>query len=170
MTSIAVIVMGPAGAGKTTTAQLLSAQLGWAFAEGDRFHPQVNVDKMVAGIPLDDADRAPWLAGIRDWISTQAEAGHSVVVTCSALKRSYRDILREAKADVRFVQLLAGENLAAARIAGRSGHFMPPALLPSQFAALEALQPDEPGVRVGADQPPDAVATQTLTLLGLGTA
>jgi gluconokinase len=167
---VAVVVMGPAGTGKTTTARLLSARLGWEFAEGDRFHPQVNVDKMTRGVPLDDADRAPWLAGIRDWISAQADSGHGVVVTCSALKRSYRDILRQATADVRFVQLLADEKLAAARMASRSGHFMPPALLSSQYAALEALQPDESGVRVEADQPPDTVVSQALTLLGLGTA
>jgi gluconokinase len=167
---VALVVMGPAGTGKTTTAQLLSARLGWEFAEGDRFHPQVNVDKMISGVPLDDADRAPWLAGIRDWISAQAGSGHNVVVTCSALKRSYRDILRQATADVRFVQLLADQNLAAARMAGRTGHYMPPALLPSQYAALESLQPDEPGACVAADQPPGAVVTQALTLLGLGRA
>src|SRR5688500_5995176 len=102
-TPVAVIVMGPAGVGKTTTAQLLAARLGWPFAEGDRFHPQANIDRMSRGIPLTDADRAPWLAGVRDWISRQAEAGNSVVVTCSALKRTYREILRGARADVRFV-------------------------------------------------------------------
>lgn len=161
--------MGPAGAGKTTTAQLLSARLGWSLAEADQFHPQENIEKMSRGVPLGDDDRVPWLAGIRDWISSQAQAGQSAVVTCSALKRSYRDMLREATADVRFLQLAVGQELAAGRMAGRSGHFMPPALLASQFAALEELQPDEPGVRVAGDQSPEAVVTQAITLLGLGT-
>jgi len=164
---VAVIVMGPAGVGKTTTAQLLSARLGWPFAEGDRFHPQANIDRMSRGVPLTDAHRAPWLASIRDWISQQADAGHSVVVTCSALKRSYRDILREARADVRFVQLLADQKRAATRMMGRSGHFMPASLLASQFSALEALQADEPGVRIAAHEPPDIVAMQALAALEL---
>src|SRR5437868_3451594 len=104
---IAIVVMGPSGVGKTTTAQRLSAALGWSFAEGDDFHPRANIERMAHGRPLDDADRAPWLAGIRDWISAQTAAGESVVVTCSALKRSYRDVLRDAGGDVRFVQLVA---------------------------------------------------------------
>ena len=161
-TPVAVIVMGPAGVGKTTTAHLLAASLGWPFAEGDRFHPQANIDRMSRGIPLTDADRAPWLAGVRDWISLQADSGHSVVVTCSALKRTYRDVLRGARADVRFVQLLADPEVAAARMTGRTGHFMPPSLLASQFAALESLQPDEAGVRIAAEKPPDIVAAQAM--------
>jgi gluconokinase len=164
---VAIIVMGPAGVGKTTTAQLLSARLDWPFSEGDRFHPQANIDRMSRGVPLGDTDRAPWLARIRDWISTQADAGRCVVVTCSALKRSYRDILRGARADVRFVQLLADEKLVAGRMAGRSGHFMPASLLASQFATLESLQPDEAGVRIAADKPPEVVVMQALTLLDL---
>jgi len=166
-TPLALIVMGPAGVGKTTTAQLLSARLGWSFAEGDRFHPQPNIDRMSRGIPLTDDDRAPWLASIRDWISRQAEAGHSVVVTCSALKRSYRDVLREACADVRFVQLLADQNTVAARMAGRAGHFMPASLLASQFSVLEALQQDEAGVQVSADAPAEVVVMRALAALGL---
>jgi gluconokinase len=162
---VALIVMGPAGIGKTTTAQLLSSRLGWLFAEGDRFHPRANIDRMSRGLPLDDADRSPWLASIRDWVSQQAEAGRSVVVTCSALRRSYRDILREAQADVRFVELVAGQNVVASRMAGRSGHFMPPSLLASQFAALESLQPDEAGVRIAADEPPEVVVMQALAAL-----
>jgi gluconokinase len=159
--------MGPAGVGKTTTAEHLSAILNWPFAEGDRFHPQSNIDLMTRGVPLDDAHRAPWLARIRDWISSQADCGRSVVVTCSALKRRYRDILREARAEVRFVQLIADEREIAARLAGRSGHFMPASLLTSQFAALEPLQSDEKGVRIAVDAPPEAVAKQALDALAL---
>ena len=164
---LALVVMGPSGTGKATTAQLLSARLGWPFAEGDGFHPRANIEKMSLGVPLTDADRAPWLTGIRDWISQQAEAGKSVVVTCSALKRSYRDTLREASAEVRFLELLADQKVVAARMKGRSGHFMPPSLLASQFSVLEALQPDEAGVRVATDGPPDVVVTQALAALGL---
>jgi gluconokinase len=166
-TPVAVVLMGPAGVGKTTTAQLLAARLGWPLAEGDRFHPQANIDRMSRGVALTDADRAPWLAGIRDWITQQAEAGRNVVVTCSALKRSYRDILRGARADVRFVQLLADQQLVASRMLGRRGHFMPASLLDSQFATLEALQPDETGVRVTADKPPDQVMQLVLAALDL---
>jgi gluconokinase len=164
---VAIVVMGPAGIGKTTTAEQLAAALGWAFAEGDSFHPQANIDRMSRGIPLEDADRAPWLARLRDWISTQAAAGRSTVVTCSALKRSYRDILREADADVRFVQLVGDEKLAAARLAGRSGHFMPASLLASQYGALESLQADEAGVQIAASQSSSDVVQQILTTLGL---
>jgi gluconokinase len=96
---------------------------------------------MAHGEPLADGDRHPWLTSIRDWISLQAEAGHSVVVTCSALKRSYRDILRGARADVRFVQLMAGQDVVRSRMTERSGHFMPSSLLASQFAALELRNP-----------------------------
>lgn len=159
--------MGPAGVGKTTTAELLSERLGWPFAEGDRFHSQANIDRMRRGMPLGDAERAPWLARIRDWISEQADEGHSVVVTCSALKRSYRDILRGARADVRFVQLVAEENVVAARMTRRSGHYMPASLLSSQFAALESLQTDEAGVRIAANRPTELLAMEAVTLLDL---
>ena len=167
MKPIAVIVMGPSGIGKTTVAELLSERLAWPFAEGDRFHSQANVDRMTRGFALGDAERAPWLARIRDWISEQAEDGHCVVVASSALKRGYRDILRGAQADVRFLQLVAEENVVARRIAQRSGHYMPGSLLSSQFAALESLQPDEAGVRIPADRPPESVAMEAVTLLDL---
>lgn len=167
---VAIIVMGPAGVGKTTIAQQLSARLGWPFAEGDRFHSQASIDRMSRGVPLGDADRMPWLAGIRDWISEQGDAGSNAVVTCSALKRSYRDILREARADVRFVQLVADRHVAAARMAGRSGHFMPASLLDSQFATLESLQPDEAGICAAANAAPDIVVAQALAVLDPQTA
>lgn len=165
---LAIVVIGPAGVGKTTLGERLGAALGWPFAEGDSFHPQTNIEKMTRGIPLDDADRAPWLARIRDWISAQAGAGRNVVVTCSALKRSYRDVLRDAQAEVRFVQLMADETLVATRLAGRSGHFMPASLLASQYAALEALQDGEAGVQVAANQPAGEMVKQLLAALRLG--
>lgn len=159
--------MGPSGTGKTTTARLLSQRLGWKFAEADEFHPKPNIDKMSAGIPLDDADRAPWLRLIRDWISDEAGMGENTVITCSALKRRYRDVLRGAEARVRFVELEAGPELVAARLAERKGHYMPASLLASQFADFEPLAPDEDGVRVSIDKTPEAVATDALGQLEL---
>ncbi|WP_377296974.1 gluconokinase [Rhizobium sp. SGZ-381] len=164
---IALIVMGPSSTGKTTTAELLSQELKWEFAEGDTFHPASNIEKMSAGIPLDDADRQPWLEKIRDWISEKADAGENVVITCSALKRSYRDILASARADVRFIELVADKKLVAERMAMRKGHFMPPSLLESQFATLQVLQPDENGVKVTVDAPPKIVVERALSGLAL---
>lgn len=165
--AVCLVVMGPSGVGKTTVAERLAQQLGWAFAEGDGFHPPENIAKMSSGIPLGDADRAPWLALIRDWIRRQADEGRSTVITCSALKRRYRDILREAGIPVRFVQLSGDPKLVGKRIAARKGHYMPPSLLASQFADLEPLQPDEDGVLVSVAGAPDTVTAQALTALGL---
>lgn len=164
---IALIVMGPSSIGKTTTAELLARKLEWEFAEGDTFHPPANIEKMSAGVPLDDADRKPWLEKIRDWISEKAEAGDNVVMTCSALKRSYRDILNGARADVRFVELVADKQLVAERMARRKGHFMPPSLLDSQFATLEDLHDDEKGAKITVDAPPETVVERALTSLNL---
>ncbi|WP_062209334.1 gluconokinase [Aureimonas sp. AU12] len=159
--------MGPSGTGKTTTAKLLSQRLGWKFAEADDFHPKPNIDKMSAGIPLDDADRAPWLRLIRDWISDEAGMGENTVITCSALKRRYRDVLRGAEARVRFVELEAGPDLVAARLAERKGHYMPASLLASQFADFEPLAAEEDGVRISVDKTPEAVAADALGQLEL---
>lgn len=169
-TPLSVIVMGPSGIGKTTTAELLAERLGWDFAEGDKFHPPANIEKMSHGVPLDDDDRAPWLATIRDWISEHAAAGRNTIVTCSALKRRYRDILREAHAEVRFLELVADQNIVAERLAKRSGHFMPPSLLASQFATLDELDEDENGLKVTVDAPPQTVVDRALAGLGLGAA
>jgi gluconokinase len=163
----ALVVMGPSGVGKSTTAEALAAALGWPFAEADRFHSAANIAKMTAGVPLDDADRGPWLAEIRDWITAQAAAGQSTVLTCSALKHRYRDVLRESRARVRFVALTADPALVASRLAHRSGHYMPATLLQSQFDALEPLGPDEDGVTVTVDVPPPAVVARVLERLGL---
>ena len=164
---VALIVMGPSSIGKTTTAELLSRKLQWEFAEGDTFHPPANIEKMSAGTPLDDADRQPWLEKIRDWINEKAEAGSNVVLTCSALKRSYREILNGARADVRFVELVADKKLVAERMAQRKGHFMPPSLLESQFATLEDLHDDENGIKITVDAPPETVVERALTGLNL---
>ncbi len=164
---VALVVMGTSGVGKTTVAKGLAAALGWRFAEGDDFHPPANVAKMKGGTPLTDADRRPWLEAIRDWMSGRATEGESTVATCSALKRAYRDTLRGADADVRFVFLTADPTLIAERIAERRGHYMPASLLASQLADLEPLAADEPGVTVSVDAAPNAVVADALARLGL---
>jgi gluconokinase len=138
-----LVVMGVAGSGKSTIAAALSQQLGWACAEADEFHPQSNIDKMTQGIPLQDEDRWPWLQEIQDWMSAQAAAGKSTVLTCSALKKSYRQLLSEAGGRVLFLHLHGEAGLIGQRMQGREGHFMPPTLLPSQLATLEPLSEEE---------------------------
>jgi len=162
-----VVIMGVAGSGKTTLALELTRRLGWPYAEADGFHPPANVAKMAAGVPLTDDDRWPWLQAIRDWLTAQARAGRSTVVTCSALRLAYRDVLRQAEGRVRFVHLTADPALLSARLAERSGHFMPATLLPSQLATLESLVAGEDGVVIVVDVPPDDVADQAVELLGL---
>lgn len=162
-----LVVMGVSGSGKTTVAQLLADRLDRPFAEADDFHPEANVAKMAAGTPLDDEDRRPWLRTMRDWLSEQAAAGRSTVITCSALKVAYRDVLREAQGRVRFVHLSAPGELIGDRMEHRSGHFMPPSLLPSQLSTLEPLTADEDGVTVAVDATPAQVAEAALVALGL---
>lgn len=162
-----LVIMGVAGSGKTTVAGLLAQRLGWASAEADEFHPAANVAKMAAGTPLTDDDRWPWLRAIAAWIGQQDSAGRCSVVTCSALERAYRDVLASAPGRVRFVHLSGDPSLIAGRMGHRTGHFMPTALLPSQFAALEPLQPDEDGVTVPVSADPEAVADEVLRALGL---
>jgi carbohydrate kinase (thermoresistant glucokinase family) len=157
-----VVVMGVSSSGKTTIGKLLAARLGWTFEDGDRFHPAANVDKMKSGIALTDEDRWPWLHAIAAWIDdTRRAAGHGVVA-CSALKRGYRDILIGARPDVRLAYLEGDEALIAQRIAARRGHFMPPALLHSQFEALEPPGPDEHPVTVPIDRTPDEIVDRIL--------
>jgi len=165
-----VVIMGVAGSGKTTLARELTRRLGWPYAEADDFHPRGNLAKMAARVPLTDEDRWPWLEAIRDWLTAQARAGRSTVVTCSALRLAYRDVLRQAEGRVRFVHLTADPALLSARLARRSGHFMPATLLASQLATLESLVPGEDGVVIVVDVPPDAVADRAIKLLGLESA
>jgi gluconokinase len=159
-----IIVMGVAGSGKSTVAEMLAERLGWPMAEGDDFHSPANRAKMASGVPLTDEDRKPWLESIRDWID---QTPQNAVVTCSALRRSYRDILRGARGRVRFLHLHGSPSVLSSRIGGRSGHFMPPALLISQLETLEPLGPDEDGTVVDVDNSPEEIVEQALTRLRL---
>jgi gluconokinase len=160
-----IVVMGVSGAGKSTVAAELVARLGWDFAEGDEFHPPENVEKMRAGIPLDDEDRWPWLRRLGDWIGEHEAAGRNAVVTCSALKRAYRDLLRDGHPSVWFAHVRAAPELIRDRVDQRTGHYMPPSLLGSQLSTLEPLQPDEPGAMASGVAPPAGVADEILTAL-----
>ena len=160
-----VVVMGVSGVGKTTVAVGLSSQLGWRFAEGDAFHPGSNVAKMAAGQPLTDEDRWPWLFAISDWQAEQSAAGRSAVVTCSALRRVYRDLLREGHPEVVFCHLTADPDLVGERLRQRTDHYMPASLLGSQLDTLEPLQPDEPGVVVSTQGEPAEVIARALEAL-----
>lgn len=159
-----VVVMGVAGTGKTTTGPLLAARLGVPYAEGDDFHPEANIAKMSAGVPLDDADRWPWLDAIGAW--AHGRAGLGGVVSCSALKRSYRDRLRAAAPGLVFVHLTGDRELVGKRMTHRQGHFMPTALLDSQFATLQPLGADEPGVAVDVSGTPEEITERAVAALG----
>jgi gluconokinase len=152
-----VVVMGVAGCGKTTVGRLLADRLGIPYAEADSFHPTANVAKMADGIPLTDEDRQPWLAAIADRISSDG----LLVVSCSALKRQYRDVLRAANPRTWFLYLVIDQPAAVARVAARSSHFMPASLVASQFAALEPPH-GEPGLTVDATLPPQAIVAFAL--------
>lgn len=160
--------MGVSGCGKSEVGIRLAQALGLRFIEGDRFHPPGNVAKMAAGIPLGDADRHGWLATLRAEIERAWDGGEAVVLSCSALKRAYRDILRggaDGGGDVRFLHLHGERGLIAQRMAARSGHFMPPSLLDSQLRDLEPLQPDERGVTLDVCDPPAKLVEQALAAL-----
>ena len=160
-----VIVAGVSGSGKSTVGALLAGRLGWRFADADEFHPAANVEKMRAGVPLTDEDRWPWLRSIGAWMSAEIAAGRSAVVTCSALRRSYRDLLREGRPEVVFCHLTADPDLLGERVSHRTDHYMPASLLPSQLAALEPLQPDEPGFVLSADGEAAVVIARALDAL-----
>ena len=152
-----VVVMGVSGSGKTTVAAGVAAAFGWTLLEGDSFHPAANVAKMKAGIPLTDEDRWPWLRAIAAREDELRAAGQSAAVACSALKRAYRDILIGDRSDTSLLYLRGTTALIAERMRLRKGHFMPPALLESQFAALEEPEPDEHPIIVNIAGPAEAV-------------
>ncbi|NYG07877.1 gluconokinase [Phycicoccus badiiscoriae] len=158
-----VVVMGVSGSGKTTVGAALAQRLRVPFADADDFHPAANIAKMSAGIPLDDDDRAPWLRAIADWLVEHSATGG--VASCSALKRSYRDVLTSAAPRAVYIHLHGDRDVLAARVAGRPGHFMPAALIDSQFATLEVLQADELGAALDVAKPVDTLVDESLTIL-----
>ena len=163
----ALIVMGVSGSGKSTIADGLAERLRWTFEDGDRFHPPGNVAKMSAGHPLTDEDRWPWLQAIADEIDRVCKAGEHAVIACSALKRTYRDILVHGRNDVRVVFLNGTQELIASRLARRKGHFMPPGLLASQFNTLEPPDGSEKPVIVSIDASVDAIVDDIVRQLNL---
>jgi carbohydrate kinase (thermoresistant glucokinase family) len=154
--------MGVSGSGKTTIASLLAAALGCRFQEGDALHPAENVAKMHAGVPLTDADRLPWLQRIASKVDRWRGRSESGVLSCSALKRSYRDIIIGDRSDATLVYLKGSQDLIRRRMAARHGHFMPPSLLDSQFATLEEPAPDERPITVDIEGPPAEIAAAIL--------
>ena len=161
-----VVVMGVSGCGKSTIASMLAHRLNWIYEDGDWFHPKSNVRKMHAGEPLTDEDRWPWLHGIAAWIDATRRVGNHGTVACSALKRAYRDILVGERRDVRIVYLKGERDLIARRLAARDGHFMPPSLLDSQFAALEEPQPDEHPIALSIVPHPREIVEEIVKRLG----
>jgi gluconokinase len=153
----AIVVMGVSGAGKSTVAEKLATRLNWPLIEGDSLHPPANIAKMSQGIPLDDDDRLPWLKAIAARIDSARQAHQPIIVTCSALKRSYRETLEDGHDDVGFVYLQGSKELIAQRLAARTNHFMPPGLLDSQFATLQEPAADEPSIDVAIDAAPDDI-------------
>lgn len=163
-----IVVMGVSGVGKTTVGLRLAEALGARFVEGDKFHPAANIEKMSHGEALTDDDRKPWLERLAGELAADRDKGESVVLACSALKRRYRDILRAGHDDVDFVFLDADQAVIQKRLDARKGHFMPPSLLDSQFAALERPGADERAVRADATQPPEAIVASVLQTLRRG--
>jgi gluconokinase len=166
-TPAVLVVMGVSGCGKSTIASMLANRLHWIYEDGDWFHPQSNIEKMHHGEPLDDADRWPWLQAIADWIDATRHNDSHGIVACSALKRAYRDILVGDRKDVRIIFLKGDRDLIARRIAARADHFMPAALLDSQFAALEEPTADERPVVVSIVPHPREIVETVVEKLGI---
>ncbi len=166
-TPCALVVMGVSGSGKSTVADRLAARLGWRYEDGDSFHPASNVAKMSAGAPLTDEDRWPWLQAIADKIDRLSAAGERAVIACSALKRAYREVLVQGRDDIRIVFLDGTQELVAARLAARKGHFMPSGLLASQFRTLERPEANERPIIVSIDAPVERIVDDIVTQLNL---
>lgn len=160
-----IVLMGVAGCGKSTIGEALSAALGWTFRDADSFHPESNVAKMSRGEALTDADRKPWLEAIARWIDERQAAHAPAIVSCSALKRSYRDIIVGQRDGVHLVHLSGSADLIGTRMAARRNHFMPTSLLRSQFATLEPPQPHE-ALIIDVDAAPDAIAQRIIDSIG----
>jgi carbohydrate kinase (thermoresistant glucokinase family) len=160
-----VVFMGVAGTGKSAVGRPVAERLGADYAEGDDFHPSTNIAKMSGGTPLTDEDRWPWLRALAEWTRERAAAGRPTVVTCSALRRAYRDVLREGAPDTFFVHLVGEPALILERMSGRE-HFMPASLLDSQIATLEPLEPDEDGMTADISRPTDEIVEEVLARLG----
>ena len=163
-----IVVMGVASSGKTSLGERLAERLGWPFRDADSFHPPENVAKMSSGTPLTDEDRKPWLAAIAAWIDDLRTNGGNGIVTCSALKRAYREVIVGDRPDVTLVYLRGSRELIGERMAARQHHFMPPALLDSQFATLEEPGEDEKPLVVQVEASKEAIVAQVLRELRLG--
>lgn len=163
-----VVLAGVSGSGKTTVGVLLAERFGWPFTDGDLLHPEVNIEKMERGEPLTDEDRLPWLRAIGGWMDARLASGEPGLVACSALKRSYRDLLLTPRPATRMAFLDIRPDVAAARLAARHGHFFRPSLLGSQFADLELPSPDEAAVTlIPVTGGPDQTASEVARRLGL---
>lgn len=160
-----LVFMGVSSTGKSTVAAMLAGRLGWHFQEGDDLHPEANVAKMAAGHALTDEDRMPWLEIVASWIDERIAAGEPGIITCSALRRRYRDVLR--RDEVTFVHFTGDRDLILQRMMRRQGHFMPPALLDSQFRTLEDPGDDEQHISVNVDQSPEQQTAEVISRLGL---
>jgi gluconokinase len=156
------VFMGVSGSGKTSVAERIADQLELPFAEADAFHPEANITKMSAGVPLTDGDRWPWLRELADWIGSHEVLGESTVMACSALKRTYRDVLRSGAPGVHFLHMHGPSEVIWERIDAREGHFMPPALLRSQLDTLQRLDPDEAGLELDVRADLDALNAEAL--------
>jgi gluconokinase len=160
--NIRIVVMGVSGCGKSTVGSLLAKRLGMRFIEGDQFHPSENLRKMSAGIPLTDEDRHGWLLELQSQLRAARKAEEGVVLTCSALKRSYRELLREADSELLFIHLVGTREVIGARMHKRTGHFMPPMLLESQLRDLEPPEPDERAFSFSIDMPLEQLLNQVV--------
>lgn len=158
-----LVVMGVSGSGKSTVGGMIAGAMGWDLQEGDDLHPQANIEKMATGHPLNDDDRWPWLDKIAQWITQHADAGQPGIVTCSALKRSYRDILRGE--NVVFVHLAGSRDQIGQRLTARLDHYMPPSLLDSQISTLEPIDPDEQAIIIDVGGSPVEIVEEILRRL-----